>query len=149
MSHSHQSPVLVECLPFSGLLQSVTWGPNSFICDLLPLRMLWIGEGEQEYRVEFLKGWDYAGLISSAYIPSTEHSFTALHLMHTRLGKVIFLCIFLCTQETGVTWKACGIVSTTVPETGSCSSNIKEASEAGELRMREIPGTRLEGLGLD
>ena len=33
------------------------------------------------------------------------------------------------------------------PETGSCSSDIKEASGAGEPRMREIPDL-VGGLGI-
>lgn len=64
-----------------------------------------------------------------------QQSFTALHLIYTRLGKVVFLC----TQEMGTMRGACSISFATAPGTGFCFGDIKEASGAGEPRMREFP----------
>lgn len=64
-----------------------------------------------------------------------QNSF-ALHLTCTRLGKVIFLC----TQRREPREKPVASSFAMAPEIGSCSSDIKEASGAGEPRMQEFPG---------
>lgn len=75
--------------------------------------------------------WDFLRVRTTKvlYVLLTFHlhnSSVALHLIHVGLEGSLFHA-FLCPQDMEVTWKGCSIVSAMVSETGSCSSDIREA----------------------
>lgn len=121
------------------------WESNSSFVTCCSGRYRRMGMKSRRYRCGiFVVVETTSGLINFAYVPSSEqfHSSPSnIHKVRERSSS------YVCTQETGTMWKACGISFAMAPEIGSCSVISKKPVGLESQECRSFQ-TCLEGLGL-